>query len=68
MKLENLIIIIGLTLVVIGTILKIINLNKIPLLPGDILIKKENFIFYFPIATSIIISLILTIIFMIIKK
>ncbi|WP_018130825.1 DUF2905 domain-containing protein [Effusibacillus pohliae] len=29
-------------------------------LPGDIVIKKENFSFYFPITTSILISLALT--------
>ncbi len=29
-------------------------------LPGDILIKKENFSFYFPITSLLIISLILT--------
>ncbi|HDD64642.1 MAG TPA: DUF2905 domain-containing protein, partial [Firmicutes bacterium] len=35
---------------------------KIPFgkLPGDIVIKRENFAFYFPLATCIIISLILT--------
>lgn len=31
-------------------------------LPGDILIKRENSVFYFPIVTCIVISLILTII------
>lgn len=31
-------------------------------LPGDILIKKENFSFYFPLATCIILSIILTLI------
>ena len=30
-------------------------------LPGDILIKRENFTFAFPIATSLILSLLLTI-------
>ena len=29
-------------------------------LPGDIVIERENFRFYFPIATSIVISIILT--------
>jgi hypothetical protein len=51
-----------------GVILKLINLEKLPLLPGDILIKKENFVFYFPITTALIISLILTILFTILKK
>ena len=32
-------------------------------LPGDILIKKENFTFYFPITTSLVISAILSLLF-----
>ncbi|MEN3045010.1 MAG: DUF2905 domain-containing protein [Candidatus Hydrothermales bacterium] len=35
---------------------------KLPRMPFDILIEKENFKFYFPLGTSIIISIILTII------
>ena len=29
-------------------------------LPGDIIVERDNFKFYFPIATSIVISVILT--------
>ncbi len=32
-------------------------------LPGDMYIQKKNFTFYFPIATSILISIILSIVF-----
>jgi hypothetical protein len=32
-------------------------------LPGDIIIKRDNFSFYFPITTSIVLSLLLTLIF-----
>lgn len=32
-------------------------------LPGDIKIERENFTFYFPLATSILVSLILTLLF-----
>ena len=61
----------GRILIVIGIILIIVGLaflfaDKIPFLgklPGDIYIKKENFSFYFPVTTSIVISIILTIIF-----
>jgi len=55
---------IGVLLVIIG--LLITFLPKIPFLgklPGDIRIERKNFTFYFPLATSIIISIILTIIF-----
>ncbi len=45
--------------------------DKIPLLgklPGDILIKKKNFTFYFPLATSILLSLFLSLILFLIYK
>ena len=46
-------------------------LGKIPgvgRLPGDILIKRENFTFYFPLATSILLSVILSLIFYFINR
>lgn len=36
-------------------------------LPGDILIQKKNFVFYFPLGLCILLSIILTIIFRIFK-
>jgi hypothetical protein len=37
-------------------------------LPGDILIKKENFTFYFPLATCLLLSLLLTLLLYFFKK
>jgi uncharacterized protein HemY len=37
-------------------------------LPGDVYIKKENFTFYFPITTCILISIILSVIFYLIFR
>ncbi|MFA5389664.1 MAG: DUF2905 domain-containing protein [Candidatus Omnitrophota bacterium] len=37
-------------------------------LPGDIYIKKENFTFYFPLATSILLSVILSIVMLFISR
>jgi hypothetical protein len=37
-------------------------------LPGDILIQRKNFTFYFPLATSILLSLILTLVFWLMEK
>ena len=51
----------GVVLIVVGALIQIFH--KIPWLgrlPGDIYIKKENMSFYFPLATSLLISLILT--------
>jgi len=45
--------------------------DKIPFLgklPGDIRIKKDNFEFYFPLATSVVISLIISLIMYLIYK
>jgi hypothetical protein len=37
-------------------------------LPGDITIRRGNFSFYFPLATSIIASIVLTLLFMFLGK
>jgi hypothetical protein len=57
-------IMIGAATMVLGAILLISG--KIPWigrLPGDIIVQKKNFTFYFPIATSILLSLLITLIF-----
>jgi hypothetical protein len=64
------IIAIGLFVVIIGVFVYFFHdkLHWIGRLPGDIRIERENFKFYFPIATMIIFSLVLTLIIQIIKK
>ncbi|QSR86480.1 DUF2905 domain-containing protein [Candidatus Methylacidiphilum infernorum] len=37
-------------------------------LPGDIKIEKGNFTFYFPLTTSILISIVLSLVFWLIRK
>ena len=63
---------IGGVLVVIGAILWLFRdvpiLNKIGRLPGDIRISRDNFTFYLPVTTSILISLILTVIIWILRR
>ncbi len=62
---------IGRFLIILGLVISAVGAlfllsGKLPWvgrLPGDIIIQKKNFTFYFPLATSIIISLILTLIF-----
>ena len=67
----------GKTLIFIGLMIAFIGLlfiffEKLPFglgkLPGDIYIKRDNFVFYFPITTSILISIVLSLIFIIIAK
>jgi len=54
------IILLGIALIGVGVLLNALSHFGFPKLPGDILIEKENVTFYFPIATSIGISIILT--------
>ena len=67
--LGRMLVIVGLLLVIVG--LGFMFADKIPYvgrLPGDIFIKREKFSLYFPLTTSIIISIILTILFTIFRK
>ncbi|MBF0538920.1 MAG: DUF2905 domain-containing protein [Nitrospirae bacterium] len=63
------ILILGIIIAAIGGLILIAGkLPYIGRLPGDIVIQKKNFTLYFPLATSIIISILLTIFFMLIGK
>ncbi|MBF0478581.1 MAG: DUF2905 domain-containing protein [Candidatus Omnitrophica bacterium] len=59
---QKLLIYLGLIVVLIGVAWPLISKIGLGRLPGDILIKKENFTFYFPLATCILISVIITLI------
>ncbi|AEA33741.1 DUF2905 domain-containing protein [Hippea maritima] len=63
--------ILGVIFIIVGVLFSYLpNITKIPFgrLPGDIVIKKDNFTFYFPLASSIILSIILTVIFYFLGK
>jgi hypothetical protein len=61
----------GRTLIFVGFIILVTGIafvlfskaTGLPKLPGDIVIKNENFTFYFPWVTSLVISAILSLIF-----
>lgn len=60
----------GIILVIVGVIIYFAGdkLSWLGHLPGDIRIVKENFRFYFPVTTMIIISVVLTLIIYLIRK
>jgi uncharacterized membrane protein YkgB len=67
--LGKMLILLGVLIIVVGFLLLIGE--KVPWigkLPGDIIIRKEKFSFYFPITTCIIISIILTLLFTLFRK
>ena len=60
-SMAKLLILMGMVLVVVGGLL--LFAGKVPFLgrlPGDIAIRRGNWSFYFPLATSILLSLLLT--------
>ncbi len=67
--LGKMLLILGLSLAAVGLLL--IFGPKIPFLgrmPGDIVVRRGNFTFYFPLVTCIILSLIITFIVSIFRK
>lgn len=66
----------GKTLILFGLLLVVVGLlwtfgSKIPLigkLPGDIRIERENFTFYFPLGTCILISLVLSLLLWLFRR
>ncbi len=67
--LARLLIVLGVLLVVVGlTLLLLPRIPGLGRLPGDIVIKRENFTFYFPLATCILISVILSLIFWLFRR
>ena len=66
----KIIIIVGLGIALVGVVIYFFydKLNWIGRLPGDIRIERENFKFYFPFTTMILVSLILSLLVRLISK
>ena len=60
----------GLILVAIGLLLILLNRTNLPIgrLPGDITYRGKNTVVYFPLATSILVSIILSLILYLIGR
>lgn len=63
----------GRTLVVIGLLIAgagLLMTLGVPIgrLPGDIMIRRGSFSFYFPLTTSILVSLLLTLVAMVLRR
>jgi len=68
-SLGKMLILFGIVAIVIGAVF--VLFGKVPWigrLPGDIVVRRENFTFYFPVVTMLLLSIILTIIFNLIGR
>jgi hypothetical protein len=60
MSISRLLIGLGLIILLVGITWPWLSRLGLGQLPGDIVVERENFHFYFPLATSIIVSIILS--------
>ena len=63
----------GRALIAVGLVIAAVGLLvslglPIGRLPGDITVRRGNFTFYFPLATSIVASILLTVLFMLFRR
>ncbi|HTJ58624.1 MAG TPA: DUF2905 domain-containing protein [Devosiaceae bacterium] len=61
-------VIIGLVIAVVGVLWPWLSRLGLGRLPGDIIIQRENFTFYAPIATGLIISIVLSVLLWLINR
>jgi len=60
----------GLVLAALGLVLLLLGRTNLPIgrLPGDIVYRGKHTVFYFPLATSILLSVVLSVVFYLIAR
>ena len=68
--LGKVLVVVGGLLVVVGLVVILLGKSHLPLgrLPGDIVYRGKNSVFYFPLTTSILLSVVLTIVLALISR
>ena len=66
----RMLVVLGVSLIIIGGILMLAGRMSLPIgrLPGDILYRGKRATFYFPLASSILISVLLSLVFFLISR
>ena len=68
MDIRRILIVAGIVLLVAGLLWPCLTRLGLGRLPGDIVIERENFRFYFPLVTSILVSVVLTALFWLFRR
>jgi membrane protein implicated in regulation of membrane protease activity len=68
MDIRRILIVAGLVLLVAGLLWPLLGRLGLGRLPGDIAVERGNFRFYFPIVTSLVISVVLTLLFWLFRR
>ena len=66
--LGRILIVVGIIIIAVGILMLFSDRIGLFKLPGDIVVKKKNFTFYFPLMTSVILSILITLILYIINR
>jgi len=69
-EMGRILVVLGVALVVIGGIVMLLGRTGMPLgrLPGDFLYRGKNTTFYFPLASSIVISIVLSVVLFLVGR
>jgi hypothetical protein len=65
---QRILIVLGVLLIVVGLFWPLLMKLRLGRLPGDIFIQSEHVNFYFPLTTSILVSLLLTLILWLLNR
>ena len=68
MDIRRILIVVGIVLLAAGLLWPFLTRLGIGRLPGDIVIERQNFRFYFPLVTSILVSIVLTALFWLFRR
>jgi len=68
MNVSRILIVAGVILLIAGLAWPLLTRLGLGRLPGDIMVERGNFRFYFPLATSLVVSVILTLLFWLFRR
>lgn len=67
-ELGRILLIAGVALLIAGAVVLLVSRLGVGKLPGDFVFRRGNFTFYFPLATSIVVSIVLTLLFWLLRR
>ena len=65
---QRTLILVGLAIVALGVLWPVLTRIGLGRLPGDIVVERSNFSFYFPLATCVVISIVLSVVFWLVSR
>ena len=65
---QRTLILLGLAIVALGLLWPVLTRISLGRLPGDIVVERSNFSFYFPLATCVVVSVVLSVVFWLVNR